>query len=139
MTLLGLEFFEDCAEHFLPITELSYSSGLDWTFPQVIPSSQLFETGDGINVYIEPAFMSGLYQKVLYDWISNINQNKSRRPLFRFLNYCSKDLINRVKICRKQIIGKKQMIFICFGNSKFQNCIYLKFEYILNICTKILE
>ena len=111
MTLLGLEFFEDCAEHFLPITELSYSSGLDWTFPQVIPSSQLFETGDGINVYIEPAFMSGLYQKVLYDWISNINQNKSRRPLFRFLNYCSKDLINRVKICRKQVIGKKQMIF----------------------------
>ena len=99
MTLLGLEFFEDCAEHFLPITELSYSSGLDWTFPQVIPSSQLFETGDGINVYMEPAFMSGLYQKVLYDWISN--QNK-RRPLFRFLN-CSKDLINQVKNCRKEI------------------------------------
>ena len=131
MTLLGLEFFEDCAEHFLPITELSYSSGLDWTFPQVIPSSQLFETGDGINVYIEPAFMSGLYQKVLYDWISNINQNKSRRPLFRFLNYCSSDLINRVKICRKQVMGKLQMIFfLCFGNSEFQNCIYLKFEIV---------
>ena len=106
MTLLGLEFFEDCAEHFLPITELS--SGLDWSFPQVIPSSQLFETGDGINVYMEPAFMSGLYQKVLYDWISK-NQNKKRRPLFRFLN-CGKDLINQVKYCRKQI-GNKYFYF----------------------------
>ena len=94
LAFLGLDFFEDCAEYFLPITEVS--TDLDWTFPQAKGSSQpLFESGDGINVFSETAFTDDIFKKVLLSWIGS---RGTKKPLFRFLN-CS-NIKAKVKSCK---------------------------------------
>jgi len=80
LTRFGLDYFEDCAEHFLPITQLSQ---VDWNLLDQ-KSSQLFESGDGINVFNEEAFADGLYCQILLDWLEDLNEE--RTPMFRFLN-----------------------------------------------------
>ena len=101
LAFLGLDFFEDCAEYFLPITEVS--TDLDWTFPQAKGSSQpLFESGDGINVFSETAFTDDIFKKVLLSWIGS---RGTKKPLFRFLN-CS-NIKAKVKSC-KALLEKEE-------------------------------
>ena len=126
LVLIGLDYFEDCAEYFLPITELC---NLDWTFLHIKPSSQLFESGDGINVYVETAFMNGLYKKVLLDWIAK----HEIRPLFTFLNCSSRNLVNQVKSSKDQLKG--QNIFGPISSPKG----YTKAVKILNFLEIIIQ
>lgn len=77
VTLIGLNFFEDCAEYFKPISDLA---AVDWTLAtSQSSSSQLFDHGDGINVYAEEAFENDLYCKVLMAWL----EDKDSKPKFR--------------------------------------------------------
>ena len=76
LTRIGLDFFEDCAEYFLALTELSK---VNWTLNSATGtaaatakcSSQLFEIGSGINVFAEEAFITGIYFRVLMTWLKS--------------------------------------------------------------------
>ena len=68
MTLIGLDFFEDCAEYFLVLSELS---NVNWTLNSAATTSQLFGKGDGINVFAEEAFVAGLYFNILMTWMQD--------------------------------------------------------------------
>ena len=85
LTLLGLDCFEDCAEYFLPITELS---NVDWTLIDVERSSQLFESGEGINVYAETTFSTGIYFTVLMDWLRDKDQVLFRQVHYTYVLIC---------------------------------------------------
>ena len=81
LTMIGLQCFEECAEYFQPVLQLSH---LQWTFAnqESHAASSLFENGDGINVYYEEAFNAGLYAQTLLEWLGTLN----RIPKFRLLN-----------------------------------------------------
>ena len=69
LTRIGLDFFEDCAEYFLALSELSK---VNWTLNSTAKcSSQLFEIGSGINVFAEEAFIAGIYFRVLMTWLKS--------------------------------------------------------------------
>ena len=69
LTRIGLDFFEDCAEYFLALSELSK---VNWTLNSTAKcSSQLFEIGSGINVFAEEAFITGIYFRVLMTWLKS--------------------------------------------------------------------
>lgn len=90
LTQIGLDYFEDCAEWFLPITNLSL---LDWALTE-IKTSQLFENGDGINVYAEQVLTNGLYYQVLKKWLDL--KQLPKKTKFQFLN-CPEILKNSEK------------------------------------------
>ena len=94
LTMIGLQCFEECAEYFQPVLQLSH---LQWTFAINqetchTASSTLFENGDGINVYCEEAFNAGLYAQTLLEWLETLD----RSPKFRLLN-CNPGQVAEVK------------------------------------------
>ena len=102
LSLIGLQFFEDCAEYFQPVLQLS---PLHWNFPDE-EQNQLFENGDGINVYNEPAFNSSLYARVILEWLVKIQ----RRPVFRILN-CPSNLIDKIDHFKAIISQEHLLVF----------------------------
>lgn len=87
LTRFGLDHLEDCAEYFSPIAQLS---NVDWTLIDSDNGSQLFQSGDGINVFEEEAFALKIYFNVLMKWL--LCQKK--KILFRFLN-CGGDILSQ--------------------------------------------
>ena len=82
LTLYGLEQFGSCLEWFLPVKETLFHP---WAFAQSKSNSAtpveilqkigvreyLFESGDGINVYIEDAYNNITYSNVITTWLSD--------------------------------------------------------------------
>jgi len=96
LTLIGLDFFEDCAEYFLVLSKLS---NVNWTLsftPRFSTTSQLFEIGSGVNVFAEEAYVAGLYFKILMTWLAS---EDNRKPEFKFLN-CPNILEKATRICQ---------------------------------------
>ena len=105
MTLIGLDFFEDCAEYFLVLSELS---NVNWTLNSAATTSQLFGKGDGINVFAEEAFVAGLYFNILMTWMQASSARKNKRqPLFKFLN-CPNILEKATQYSRTLLVAEKE-------------------------------
>lgn len=105
LTLIGLDFFEDCAEYFLVLSELS---NVNWTLNSAATTSQLFGKGDGINVFAEEAFVAGLYFNILMTWMQASSAGKNKRqPLFKFLN-CPNILEKATQYSRTLLVAEKE-------------------------------
>ncbi len=124
---LGLDHFEDCAEFFLPIAQLS---NVDWTLVKAKSSWQLFQSGDGINVYEEPAFSAQIYARVLLAWLQ-----ENQRPKFRLHN-CGHILDKALQFSQDLLNGLGEF---AFGSPLAQPKIYTnasKIFYLLQIVAK---
>ena len=114
LTLYGLDQFGSCLEWFLPVKETLFHP---WALTQPKSNSAtpveilekvgvreyLFESGDGINVYIEDAYNNISYSNVITTWLSgksvqylksmklNINIGTIIKQLDSIMDYVAKN------------------------------------------------
>lgn len=94
LVLLGLKELNECVEWFHPFIEVFFAPWRDSCVAKVksfLERNSLFETGDGINVYVEAVEVNGLYFEAIKEFLEAGNSlDVADSIIVPFIEECQK-------------------------------------------------
>ncbi len=133
VTLVGLCYFEDLADWFAPVININVINNDSdvWTFKKDL-KGQLFESGDGINVFAEESVINDIYTCVLLKWLAKNLDSK-----FRMVDGSAQSLMDKCSAFDLQVneVFGGQYIFDEFAKPKT----FVKAKKVTNFLTVIIK